>query len=176
MSTTISGESGLIADAVRVPKTWSGISIAYFRGTMRAFSDPQLYTDAQIIPYLRLSDASMSIERWGEFRDYGQALFVAHFLAMEAREDRIAEAGGLPGSVTSGGIISSKSVGGASISYDTMAILNKDGSFWNMTTYGIRWLWYARMVGMGGLQSGGPDILLGATFGPAWQGVFYPLT
>lgn len=169
----LAGEGGLIANAERIPKRWSGISVAQFRQLVRAFNDPQLYTEAQIIPYLRLSDQSMPADRWGEFRDIGQAMFVAHFLALDAREDRQSAAGGEPGSLSSGATISSKSVGGASISYDISSITEQGGGFWNMTSYGLRWLRFARMIGMGGMQSGGPDIILGNTFGPAWQGVVY---
>jgi hypothetical protein len=149
----------------------SGITIAHFRGTMPAFADAQIYTDAAIDALLILSDTSMPVDRWGEIRDYGQALFTAHFLVLAERDRRTAEAGGIPGAVT--GAVSSKGVGGASLSYDISSVVEKDGGHWNSTSFGIQWLRYARLIGMGGLQDGGPDVLLGPTFGSPWAGVQY---
>ena len=148
------------------------ITLAYFRATVPAFADPQDYTDAEIIPLLAMSDTSMPIDRWGEFRDYGQAMFVAHFLSMDARNKRTAEAGGLPGAV-GGGLVSSKGVGGASMSYDLGSATESDAGHWNTSSYGTIWYRFAMMVGMSGLQLGGPDINRGYTFGQAWPGVVY---
>ena len=169
--TTIGGTGGVAADSqvVKPRELNSDITVDFFRSTMRAFRDPQQYTNADIAPLVALANRSMPRDRWGEFRDYGECLFVAHFLVLAARANRVADAGGIPGQPS--GVISSKGVGGASMSFDTQAGTLKDGGQWNTTSFGIQWLTFARLVGMGGLQSGGPDIPLGPTFGAPWGGV-----
>jgi len=146
-----------------------GITLTYFRQVFRAFGDPQQYTDAEIEVFLQMSDTSMPVALWGEFRDYYQGLYVAHFLALNDLANRTAEGGGVPG--TRVGVVTSKSLGGGSISYDTNSGAEDKGGMWNMTTYGRMWLHQANLIGAGGFQSGGPDIALGPTFGPPWPGV-----
>ena len=57
------------------------------------------------------------------------------------------------------------------MSFDTHLGAEEDGGMWNLTSFGVRWLRFARLLGMGGFQNGGPDIRLDPTFGPAWPGV-----
>jgi hypothetical protein len=88
--------------------------------------------------------------RWSDMREYGISLVVAHQLTLAARDNSVAAAGGLPGSVQ--GAVSSKSVGGVSVSYDTSSAVLSDGGYWNLTSFGIQFLQLARLVGSGGFQ------------------------
>jgi hypothetical protein len=52
------------------------------------------------------------------------------------------------------------------VSYDTGSIIEQGGGVWNATTYGMRWIQLANLVGMGGVQvGGGPIQSPGAGFG-----------
>ena len=78
----------------------------------------------------------------------GTGLFVAHYLAMSA----ISRAGTVPGRGQLG-IVASKSVGPASISYDNSAISAQvDAGHWALTSYGLMYWELMRMVGTGGWQ------------------------
>lgn len=84
--------------------------------------------------------------------DFATELFVAHNLALEAQAAKAASVGGIPGQTQ--GVISSKGVGSVSLGYDVNLVTNEDGSFWNATQYGVKFLWLARLVGSGPVQIG----------------------
>lgn len=149
--------------------SYDPLTLATFRAAWPVFADPQEFNDTLVQMYITVAGAALDPNRWGEFYQLGFGLFVAHFLTLDAMDQRTADAGGIAG--TTGGVVSSKSVGAASVSYDTSLGAEEDGGMWNLTTYGRRWLRFARLVGMGGFQSGGPDIILSPTFGSAWPGV-----
>jgi hypothetical protein len=50
------------------------------------------------------------------------------------------------------GPVASKSIDKVSVSYDTAAAAMKDAGDFNLTTYGVRYLRIAKMMGAGGLQ------------------------
>ncbi|QJP68892.1 DUF4054 domain-containing protein [Burkholderia glumae] len=66
------------------------------------------------------------------------------------RDTSIAAVGGVPGQVVAPQ--ASKFVDKVSASYDTSAVTLDSAGFWNSTSYGIRYLTLARMMGVGGLQ------------------------
>jgi hypothetical protein len=121
-----------------------------FRQRFREFADPQINTDSAIEFWAGIGASMLPAGRWGSMHDYGVSLFVAHHLAIAQREERSAEVGGPIGNVV--GPQTSKSVDKVSASYDTAAVALSDAGFWNMTTYGIRLIQQARMVGAGGVQ------------------------
>ena len=84
--------------------------------------------------------------------DFATELFVAHNLVLEQQALKAVAAGGTPG--VQQGIVTSKSVGSVSLGYSIAEVMNQDGSFWNATTYGTRFLWLARLVGSGPVQIG----------------------
>lgn len=88
--------------------------------------------------------------RWGELTDLGVSLVTAHHLALGARDTQLSTAGGIPGQ--SSAPMSSKAVDKVSASYDTGAVTIQDAGFWNMTSYGIRFISLARMMGAGGMH------------------------
>jgi hypothetical protein len=66
-----------------------------------------------------------------------------------------AQRGGVPG--MNMGLVSSKSVNGVSISYNNGLAIEANGGFWNLTSYGMRFLYFAKMAGSGPVQITGLD-------------------
>lgn len=153
------------------------IDVATFRKSFPAFSDVSKYPDTSIAFWVSVASIMLPTQTWGlgstaaqspptTQMDIGLSLFVAHNLSLEAQALQAAAAGGSPGSAVKGPI-SSESVGGVSRSYDTTAGLNLDAGPWNLTTYGTRFVFMARLVGKGPVQIGvdcGPTIY--PWFGP----------
>lgn len=85
--------------------------------------------------------------------DFAIELYVAHNLVLEKQAVDAAKAGGDPG--TKVGVITSKSVGGVSVSYDVSSMTGEDGAgFWAQTTYGLRFWRLAKSVSAGPIQIG----------------------
>lgn len=89
------------------------VDIAAFRAVFPEFGDAAKYPDVQVQYYLDFAVQSLRPEAWRNLLERGTGLFVAHYLAMSA----ISRAGTVPGRGQLG-IVASKSVGPASISYD----------------------------------------------------------
>jgi hypothetical protein len=134
------------------------LTLDAFRQTFgSAFQDRIKYPDATVTLYLTIAANVLPVNRWGDWYAAGLGWMTAHFLLLDAQADEYAAKGQLPGLIA--GVISSKSVGGVSVSY-SMDGMETDAGHWNLTTYGRRWLRTARMVGMGPIQ------INGATIGP----------
>ena len=124
------------------------VDIATFRAVFPEFMDAAKYPDAQVQYYLDFAVQSLRPEAWRNLLERGTGLFVAHYLAMSA----ISRAGTVPGRGQLG-IVASKSVGPASISYDNSAIsAQADAGHWALTSYGLMYWELMRMVGTGGWQ------------------------
>ena len=124
------------------------VGIAAFRAVFPEFGDAAKYPDAQVQYYLDFAVQSLRPEAWRNLLERGTGLFVAHYLAMSA----ISRAGTIPGRGQLG-IVASKSVGPASISYDNSAIsAQADAGHWALTSYGLMYWELMRMVGTGGWQ------------------------
>ena len=124
------------------------VDIAAFRAVFPEFGDAAKYPDAQVQYYLDFAVQSLRPEAWRNLLERGTGLFVAHYLAMSA----ISRAGTTPGRGQLG-IVASKSVGPASISYDNSAIsAQADAGHWALTSYGLMYWELMRMVGTGGWQ------------------------
>lgn len=124
------------------------MDIAAFRAVFPEFGDAAKYPDAQVQYYLDFAVQSLRPEAWRNLLERGAGLFVAHYLAMSA----ISRAGTVPGRGQLG-IVASKSVGPASISYDNSAIsAQADAGHWALTSYGLMYWELMRMVGTGGWQ------------------------
>lgn len=123
---------------------------ATFRQAFPEFSDPGIYTDAVLEFWDGIALSFMDPNRWGTSLNYGESLFVAHHLAVAARDQATADAGGTPGAVQ--GPTTSKSIDKVSVSYDASAASIEGADFWNLSTYGIRFQRLAKMMGAGGLQ------------------------
>lgn len=143
------------------------LTVDSFRQTFPEFTDPEKYKANQIQLFITLGASFQNLFRWDPNAvDYGAGLFVAHHMVLEARNSATSSAGGIPGTVQ--GVINNKSVDKVSVAYDVDSVVEKDASFWNMTTYGIRFYQLTRAYGSGGYQVGaGPA---GPAFGGGWPG------
>ena len=84
--------------------------------------------------------------------DYAIELFAAHQIVLEKQAVDAAQAGGDPG--TKIGVITSKGVGGVSVSYDVSSIVEEGGGYWNQTIWGMRFWRLAKAVSGGPIQLG----------------------
>lgn len=125
---------------------------ASFRQQYPEFTDPGDYSDAAITLHLGVAVSMLDPVRWDSAIDLGVGLWVAHFLVLSRRDQLAANAGGAPGAAQ--GMLTSKTVDKVSASYDAASISLEDQGFWGMTTYGMRLLKFARMMGAGGAQLG----------------------
>lgn len=123
---------------------------ATFRQDFPEFSDQLIYPDSQVDFYLRVAEKLLPECRWGEMLPYAIELFVAHHLAIGRQNDLASSVGAIPGAVK--GPTTSKAVDKVSVGYDAGSVALEDGGFWNLTTYGIRFLQLARLFGAGGVQ------------------------
>ncbi|CAM2295246.1 DUF4054 domain-containing protein [Ralstonia mannitolilytica] len=123
---------------------------ADFRATFPEFSDTTKYPDASIEFWMGIAVSLVNPDRWGVLTDQGVSLVTAHHLVMGQRDQAAAAVGGAPGEVK--GPTASKSVDKVSVSYDTGAVALSDAGFWNLTTYGVRFMTIARAMGAGGMQ------------------------
>lgn len=126
------------------------MSVLQFRELFPAFPEAS-YPDIAVETRLALGEAFLSEKVWKPeaVRVHAVGLYTAHFLAAYGS----AAAGGSGKSEGSGmGVVSSKSVDGASISYDTGSTVEQGAGFWNSTPYG-RELWQLmRVFGAGAVQ------------------------
>lgn len=140
------------------------IDAATFRAYFPEFASVTTFPDTAVNFWIGVAAIMLPVQTWGNGSaavanppttpiDVGMSLFVAHNLALEARAAKSVAGGGLPGS-GAGGPVSSESVGGVSRSYDVSAGLMLDGGAWNLTNYGTRFLFMARLAGKGPVQIG----------------------
>lgn len=123
---------------------------ATFRADFPEFVDAVTYPDGQVNFWIALAGKLLTTPRWVDLLDFGTELFVAHWLTLQIRDEQTFAAGGIPGTAT--GVQVTKTVDKASVTYDVSQISLENGGHWNMTSYGIRFLSLARMVGAGGVQ------------------------
>lgn len=140
-----------------------------FRLAFPAFASVQNYPDSVVQMQLDLSLLRMNAERWGNLLDYGSYLFTAHHLSIRRSEALAAAAGGAPGQ--GGGLLTSKSVDGVSMSYDVSTTANEGAGYWNQTSFGREFWQLARTMGIGPLQSGMPSAN-DMTSTAAWPGPY----
>ena len=92
--------------------------------------------------------------RWGESWQLGVCLFVAHWCTLYLRS-QVPEGATARQILAAGetrGLVTSKAVGGVSVSVDYSAVASDLNGWaaWKETTYGTQWATLAQMVGMGG--------------------------
>lgn len=126
------------------------MDVAKFRQDFPEFADTTAYPDAEVTFFSGLAEQLLPECRWGTIWPYAVALFTAHQLTVARRNEQTASTGGTPGGVS--GPTTAKAVDKVSVSYDAAAVTLADGGFWNMSTYGIQFLQWARMFGAGGIQ------------------------
>lgn len=121
-----------------------------FRTAFPEFANAVIYPDSMVAAWITVATSLVNPTRWMELTDLGIQLVTAHHLTLGARDQNAAAVGGVPGIMT--GPTNAKSVDKVSTSYDTNAASLEGGGFWNLTSYGARYLSLARMFGAGGLQ------------------------
>lgn len=125
-------------------------TVQQFRTDFPQFSSATLYSDAQVQFRLNLADIQLDQNRLGRMFPSLVGLFVAHYLTLQAGDDRSAAMGRAGGS--NSGVVSSKSVDKVSVSYDNSSTLNPAAGFWNNTRYGAEFYQTICMFGAGGRQ------------------------
>jgi len=110
--------------------------------------------------------------------DLAIELYTCHNLVLEGRAAKEAASGAIPGGAQ--GVVSSKSVGPVSVSYDVALSAVEGAGDLNLSIYGQRLARLIKMFGMGpltiiGSLCGGPFANGGFLAGPgaAWQGPIY---
>lgn len=138
------------------------VTAASFRVDFPEFADIVAYPDAVIAYWLAFGALMMlNTDRWGNGStaaasppttpyDMGLELFAAHNLVLQRQAMKSAAKGGTPGVMT--GAVSGKTVGPVTQNYDTNAGIVADAGHWNLTTYGVRFIQLAMMMGSGGIQ------------------------
>lgn len=121
-----------------------------FRQDFPEFADTTRYPDSLVTLWLTVGSSLVNADRWGELTNIGIELVTAHHLVLAARDQQAAAGSGVPGQAS--GPQSSKSIDKVSVSYDTGAASIADAGFWNMSTYGQRFLGLSRLMGAGGMQ------------------------
>lgn len=148
-----------------------------FRLQFPSFKNPLIYTERQVQFYIDMATKLLRPERWHDMLKEGYALFTAHFLAM----DRIAStqpggASGIPGAAV--GIINSGTVDKVTFGKEVQSVMEDGAGHWNMTTYGLQYIRFARMFGMGPVQVGVGAPFPGQSaslYNGAWPGPYgYP--
>ena len=94
--------------------------------------------------WLPIAQALVDPDKWGDLSDQAVSLALAHFCALGG-------AGSTPAGV---GVLTSKSAGGMSASYDVSAVADPNAGHWNQTSYGVRFRSLQQMFGAGPLQVG----------------------
>lgn len=123
---------------------------AQFRQDFPEFADTTKYSDSSVNLWLNLGVKVLAPDRWCDYLDVGLELFIAHNIVLAAGNQLAEDVGGTAGQVK--GPLTAKSVDKVSASYDAGSVALEDGGFYNLTTYGIRFLQLARMIGSGGIQ------------------------
>jgi uncharacterized protein DUF4054 len=147
------------------------VTVASFRADFPAFADTTIYPDATVTLYLTVAGNLLNATRWGDMLDFGTELFIAHNLVLDMQANAQAANSAPPGVTT--GAISAKSVDKVSISYDVSIAGIEGGDFWNLSTYGIRFLHYAKMMGAGPIQIGVACYVDPLGSYNAWPGLLY---
>lgn len=126
---------------------------AQLRTDFPEFADTTKYPDSLVNTWLTVAASLVNASRWMELTNIGIELVTCHHLVMSARDQMAATVGGVPGAIQ--GPTSAKAVDKVSTSYDTASVMLTDAGFWGLSSYGLRFLSLARMMGAGGYQTVG---------------------
>ena len=121
-----------------------------FRTAFPEFADAVIYPDQMINFWAALAQQQVPQNIWKNMWINGVSLYTAHELTIAAQNQKSAKFGGVPG--TSGGIANTKTVGSATVGYDSTTTTEKDAGWWNRTTYGQQFIRLARIFGAGAFQ------------------------
>lgn len=123
---------------------------AAFRARFTEFANTTNYPDAMLDSWALVAEQLLPSDIWGDTWTFGVQLYVAHEITIERQNAATAANGGVPG--LAGGVQASKTVGAASVSYDTNNASEKNAGWWNLTTYGRQLYRLIRIFGAGCVQ------------------------
>lgn len=126
------------------------MDIARFRSSLPEFADIVRYPDSQLEFWATFAEHQVDCRRWKHQTYMGVFLYVAHEITIAASNQRSANIGGPPGGLS--GPANSKTVGSVTVAYDTQQTAEKDAGYWNLTTYGKKFIHLARIFGVGTVQ------------------------
>lgn len=111
--------------------------------------------------FLSMCNDIVSPDRWGESWRFAAGLFVAHYATLYLKTIQKNPNGSISMASASAsgqmfGVVTSSSLGDASVSYDTSAATNLTTNWgqWNLTAYGQQYASLAKMMCMGGAWVG----------------------
>lgn len=151
------------------------ISYAQFIADFPEFANATTYPQSSFNYYQNFASIMLT-SVWGQpaaagqpytLYDIGMEQFIAHNIVLEAMNAKASTVGGIPGLTK--GLISGEGAGQVNVSYDTTGAIELDAGHWNLTTYGIRFIGTARMLGAQPTQIG-PSGCLPPNSGPGWIG------
>ena len=116
-----------------------------FRTQFPEFASTVTYPDSMINFWAALGMKLLPEAVWTTCWDEGVSLYVAHEITLAAANEKAASVGGNPG--TFGGPANNKTVGKASVGYDTASTAEKDAGWYNLTNYGKQLYRLIRLFG-----------------------------
>ena len=128
----------------------STTTVAQFRGDFPEFASATAYTDARVQFYLDLAETRLDPMRWEDLWVYGVELYVAHGLSLAKARADATLAGRAPAGTA--GLLTSKTVGSVSASYDVSDVTSEGAGTYNLTAYGVEYWQLMRTIGIGGMQ------------------------
>jgi hypothetical protein len=123
------------------------MDVATFRANFPEFSSTTVFPNTMITFWSGIGERLLIETSWGDLYEHGLQLFTAHKIAIAATNAKSAAAGGIPTGLS--GAVSQKSLGDASVSYDTSAAMIEGAGDWNSTEYGRQYISLARLIGAG---------------------------
>ena len=124
-----------------------------FRSAMPGFTE-EIISNEVLGTFVDMAHSIVKEARWHKLWPEGMRLFIAHFVTLYlstpqagATVDELISAGKVQGAVTS------KQVGSISVSLDVSQATNDltGWAAWKLTTYGIQFVTFARLIGKGGM-------------------------
>lgn len=126
------------------------------KATGNSFVPPQMMNT-----FLSMCNDIVSPDRWGESWRLAAGLFVAHYATLYLKTIQNNPEGSttIEGASASGqmfGVVSSASLGDASVTYDNSVVTNLTTNWgqWNLTSYGQQYASLSKMMCMGGCWIG----------------------
>ncbi len=126
------------------------MDVSEFRTQFPEFSDTTVYPSSMVSFWAALAEKQVLSTVWGTCQPEGVKLYVAHEITLAAQNKKASSFGGSPGQ--SGGIANTKTVGTATVGYDSTVTSEKDAGYWNLTNYGKQFIRLARIFGAGAYQ------------------------
>lgn len=117
------------------------MDLSAFRAHQPEFADVARFPDALLTWWASIGESRLSADRFGTLYSHAVEVFVAHNLKLVT-----------DGATTTGGAVSSKTVGSVTVSYDTAGAMLPGAGHWNQTVYGRQFAQLFRLIGQGCIQ------------------------